>query len=64
MTVSKTSTGKYFASILFESDDLIINKTSKVSGIDLGLSSLVTVFDGETTYKVDQLNQLENMPND
>ncbi|GBF85649.1 transposase [Aphanothece sacrum] len=37
VTVSKTSTGKYFASILFESDDLIINKTSKVSGIDLGL---------------------------
>ncbi|GBF82783.1 transposase, IS605 OrfB family protein [Aphanothece sacrum FPU1] len=55
VTVSKTSTGKYFASILFESDDLIINKTSKVSGIDLGLSSLVTVFDGETTYKVDPI---------
>jgi putative transposase len=55
VTVSKTSTGKYFASILFESDDLIINKTSKISGIDLGLSSLVTVFDGETTYKVDPI---------
>jgi putative transposase len=55
VTVSKTSTGKYFASILFESEDLMINKTSKVSGIDLGLSSLVTVFDGEKTYKIDSI---------
>ncbi|MGB5768675.1 MAG: RNA-guided endonuclease TnpB family protein [Crocosphaera sp.] len=55
VTVSKTSTGKYFASILFESDDLIINKNELVSGVDLGLSSLVTVFDGETTYKVDPI---------
>lgn len=55
VTVSKTSTGKYFASILFEADNLIINKNELVSGIDLGLSSLVTVFDGETTYKVDPI---------
>ena len=55
VTVSKTSTGKYFASILFETDNLIINKNELVSGIDLGLSSLVTVFDGETTYKVDPI---------
>ncbi len=55
VTVSKTSTGKYFASILFEGDNLIINKNELVSGIDLGLSSLVTVFDGETTYKVDPI---------
>ena len=39
VTVSKTSTGKYFASILFEADNLIINKNELVSGIDLGLSS-------------------------
>ncbi|MGK7938858.1 MAG: RNA-guided endonuclease InsQ/TnpB family protein [Crocosphaera sp.] len=52
VTVSKTSTGKYFASILFETDDLTVNKEPKISGIDLGLSSLVTVFNGETSYKV------------
>ena len=55
VTVSKTSTGKYFASILFETDDLTVNKESKISGIDLGLSNLVTVFDGEKSYKVDSI---------
>lgn len=55
VTVSKTSTDKYFASILFEADDLIINDKLRISGIDLGLSSLVTVFDGETTYKIDPI---------
>jgi putative transposase len=52
VTVSKTSTGKYFAAILFETDPTAVNKQGKISGIDLGLSSLVTVFDGETCYKV------------
>ncbi|MFM6355801.1 MAG: RNA-guided endonuclease InsQ/TnpB family protein, partial [Planktothrix sp.] len=46
VTVSKTSTDKYFAAILFQANDLILNKTGKISGIDLGLTSLVTVFDG------------------
>ncbi len=55
VTVSKTSTGKYFASILFETDDLTVNKEPKISGIDLGLSNLVTVFDGEKSYKVDPI---------
>jgi putative transposase len=55
VTVSKTSTDKYFAAILFETEDLIDTQTGKISGIDLGLSSLVTVFDGETTYKVDPI---------
>lgn len=70
VTVSQTSTGKYFAAILFETDNLTSGKRShqslppshggkaasgKISGIDLGLNSLVTVFDGETTYKVDPI---------
>ena len=55
VTVSKTSTDKYFAAILFETEDLIDTQTGKISEIDLGLSSLVTVFDGETTYKVDPI---------
>ncbi|GET36863.1 RNA-guided endonuclease InsQ/TnpB family protein [Microseira wollei] len=53
VTVCKTSTDKYFAAILFEVEDVQPNKEGKVSGIDLGLNSLVTVFDGETCYKVD-----------
>ena len=55
VTVSKTSTDKYFASILFETDDLTVSKEPKISGIDLGLSSLVTVFDGDKSYKVDPI---------
>jgi putative transposase len=55
VTVSKTSTDKYFAAILFETDNLTTTKRGKISGIDLGLNSLVTVFDGETCYKVDPI---------
>ncbi|MCF4967987.1 RNA-guided endonuclease InsQ/TnpB family protein [Nostoc sp. CMAA1605] len=55
VTVSKTSTGKYFAAILFETKDLTNTKEGKISGIDLGLTSLITVFDGETYYKVDPI---------
>lgn len=55
VTVSKTNTDKYFASILFETDDLKVSKEPKISGIDLGLSSLVTVFDGDKSYKVDPI---------
>lgn len=56
VTVSRDSTDKYFASILFETGDTPpTNKEGKISGIDLGLNSLVTVFDGETSYKVDPI---------
>lgn len=55
VTVSKTSTDKYFAAILFETDELTTTQQSKISGIDLGLNSLVTVFDGENCYKVDPI---------
>jgi putative transposase len=55
VTVSKTSTDKYFAAILFETNKLTATKLGKISGIDLGLNSLVTVFDGEKCYKVDPI---------
>ncbi len=97
VTLSKTSTDKYFACLLFETEDKAtsgatpaidsvplrvrnrppnahqeISKSAectdafgvdsqssrvvgKISGIDLGLSSLVTVFDGEKTYSVDPI---------
>ncbi|HAC65655.1 MAG TPA: transposase [Cyanothece sp. UBA12306] len=58
VTVSQTTTGKYFASLLFETDDLTVNKEPKISGIDLGLSSLVTVFDGENSDKVDPIKPI------
>ncbi|MCL1470598.1 RNA-guided endonuclease InsQ/TnpB family protein [Argonema antarcticum] len=55
VTVSKTSTDKYFAAILFETEEFNNAKTGKISGIDLGLTSFVTVFDGEKYYKVDPI---------
>lgn len=55
VTVSKTSTGKYFAAVIFEANDLTRDKQGKTSGIDLGLNSLLTVFDGEACYKVDPI---------
>jgi putative transposase len=55
VTISKTSTDKYFAAMLFETGDLTNTKEGKISGIDLGLTSLITVFDGETCYKVDPI---------
>jgi putative transposase len=55
VTLTKTSTDKFFASILFETDDLNQPASGKISDIDLGLNSLVTVFDGESCYKVDPI---------
>jgi putative transposase len=40
---------------LFEEADLNQVKEGKISGIDLGLNSLVTVYDGETCYKVESI---------
>ena len=76
VTLSKTSTDKYFACLLFETEDkATISKSAectdafgvdsqssrvvgKISGIDLGLSSLVTVFDGEKTYSIDPIKPI------
>ncbi|HEY9850717.1 MAG TPA: RNA-guided endonuclease TnpB family protein [Leptolyngbyaceae cyanobacterium] len=55
VTVSKTSTDKYFAAILFETDDLTNKKEGKITSIDLGLSNLVTTFDGKDFNKVDPI---------
>ncbi|OKH18657.1 transposase, partial [Hydrococcus rivularis NIES-593] len=54
VTVSKTSTEKYFASILMEIPERELPDISnlKISGIDVGCIDLVTVFDGESTTKV------------
>ena len=55
VTVSKDTTDKYFAAILLEVEDDSTVKEGKISGVDLGLNSLLTVFDGEITYKVDPI---------
>jgi len=53
VTVSKTPTGKYFASILFETEQDFpeVTITSKICGIDLGIKDFAIVNDGEKTSK-------------
>jgi putative transposase len=47
ITVSKTSTGKFFASVLCEDNTPIYKTTAQnILGIDLGISSLVVTSDG------------------
>lgn len=49
-TVSRTPTGKYFISILVETEDVIPNKApideSKAVGVDLGIKTFATLSDG------------------
>ena len=58
VTVSKTSTEKYFASILMEVPELELTNANRtphglsISGIDVGCIDVVTVFDGASTFKV------------
>jgi putative transposase len=53
VTVSKTPTGKYFASILFETEQDVPQPFTegKVCGIDLGIKDFAIVNDGEKTSK-------------
>ncbi|MBD3561454.1 transposase, partial [Planktothrix sp. FACHB-1355] len=48
-------TDKYFAAILFETDDLTNKKSGKITSIDLGLSNLVTTFDGKDFNQVEPI---------
>ncbi|MCC5669901.1 transposase [Nostoc sp. CHAB 5784] len=54
VTVSKTPSGKYFASILTEVEgDNLTTTSGKVKGIDLGLKHFAVVTDGEKVSKYD-----------
>nr|WP_017294477.1 RNA-guided endonuclease TnpB family protein [Geminocystis herdmanii] len=61
VTVSKTPTGKYFASILFETEQDFpeVTITGKVCGIDLGIKDFAIVNDGEKTSKYPNPNHLK-----
>jgi len=56
VTVSKTNDGKYFASILVETENRrnkVIESKSKACGMDLGLEHFVTVTNDFGNYKVE-----------
>lgn len=46
VTISKTKTGKYFASFCVEEDAAPLSKSSKNVGIDVGLTDFATLSDG------------------
>ena len=49
VTITKTKSGKYFATILIDGDLLrTVNKSNKSVGIDLGIKTLLTFSDGKT----------------
>ncbi|NEO78300.1 MULTISPECIES: RNA-guided endonuclease InsQ/TnpB family protein [Moorena] len=53
VTVSKTPSGKYYASVLMEydSDDVQPSKDGNIIGIDLGIKDFAITYDGEKTSK-------------
>ncbi len=52
VTISKNSTGKYFASIIYEIDACFRSSNSdKILGIDLGIKEFAIVHDGSKTSK-------------
>ena len=48
VTISKTPSGKYFASVSTEEEYFPADKSGKAVGIDLGLSNLLVTSEGET----------------
>ena len=70
VTISKTSTGKYYASLLFETEQespqAALNKggakggiTGKVIGIDLGIKDFAVTYDNEKTSKYPNPRQIK-----
>lgn len=60
VTVSKTPSGKYFASILTEVDgENPVVSQGKIYGIDLGLKHFAVVTDGDKVSKYDNLKHLD-----
>jgi len=45
-TIKKSSTNKYYAVLLVESENQVFNKTDKVVGLDMGIADLVITSDG------------------
>lgn len=59
VTISKTPSGKYFASILTETEEVNPSTTEgKIYGVDLGLKHFAVVTDGEKVSKYDNPKHL------
>jgi len=57
-TFTKTSSGKYFASLLIEDSEIkILPQTNNIVGIDLGIKTFVTTSDNETFENLNLLKK-------
>jgi putative transposase len=59
-TLSRTTTNKYYISIIVEKDINPISPTDKAIGIDLGIKDLATCSDGKRYQNIKSLSSLEN----
>ena len=59
-TVSQTPTGKYFVSVLVETEHNSLPSTDRTIGIDLGIKDLLTTSDGEKYDNKRIIKQYEN----
>ena len=58
-SISKTSTGKYYVSILVEKEYQPVKKTNKKVGIDLGLNDFISLSNGSKTKGIRYLKKYE-----
>jgi putative transposase len=59
-TLSRTTTNKYYISIIVEKDIKPVSLTDKIVGIDLGIKALITCSDGKKFQNIKSLSSLES----
>lgn len=59
-TISQVPSGKYFVSVLVETDNEVLPETSSIVGIDLGIKDLLITSDGEKFNNIRTIKKYEN----
>ena len=59
-TISQVPSGKYFVSVLVETDHEVLPETSSIVGIDLGIKDLLITSDGEKFNNIRTIKKYEN----
>ena len=59
LTITKTPSNEYYASLIYDKEKTVIVKTNKSVGIDLGVRTLITTSDNEKFINPIKLNELD-----
>jgi putative transposase len=59
LTIKRTPSGNYYVSFLIEEETVLDQSRYKTIGIDLGLKTYITAYDGESTTKINPLKALK-----